>query len=342
MESVVILGGGVSGLSCLNALLDNGVDALLIEGGQIGSPKMCGEFLAPEVVSILGKWDIEPIIPITKAEFYCGRQKLSIAFPRAAGAMARCEVELKLAARARKLGGRIKENMPFSNVSPATNSSPYIIELTTREQIRANKVFFATGRFLKQPRQAPKYLGLKLHFKSNISIESLQMYSFAGAYLGIVPISKDEYNCAMLAKYSELPIELHFKELLRTQPKLQEIFKDQDISKLIKGVAPPFGLKKLPDWQGSYWIGDAYATLHPAIGSGFSHSIQSAVLAANSAKADTYKKINLISAKRFLFYARIMNYIFQRPKIFEFIIPILKRAPKISQIILRKIGYMSL
>ena len=120
MEKVVILGGGIAGLSCLNALLDIGVDALLIEGNTIGSPKMCGEFLAPTAVRLLQLWDIGPIVPIESAQFFSRQQQLSIPFPKQAGAIARSEVELQLAQRALKLGGRIKENTAIKKNIPKT------------------------------------------------------------------------------------------------------------------------------------------------------------------------------------------------------------------------------
>lgn len=80
LEEVVIIGGGVAGLSCLNALLDQGISALLIEGSTIGTPKMCGEFLAPIAAQQLQRWDVDPLIPIPHAAFYAGIRQLDIHF----------------------------------------------------------------------------------------------------------------------------------------------------------------------------------------------------------------------------------------------------------------------
>src|ERR1700722_17562931 len=98
MEEIVILGGGVAGLCCLNGFLDRGIYPLLIERGAIGSGKLCGEFLAPDAVELLEKWEIGPIQKLDEISFSAKGSKLSI--KRRAGAMARSVVELQLAERA--------------------------------------------------------------------------------------------------------------------------------------------------------------------------------------------------------------------------------------------------
>ena len=252
MEKVVILGAGISGLSCLNALLDYGVDALLIEGKQIGTPKMCGEFLAPEAVSLLEKWEIGPIVPIDKADFFAAGEHIQLSFPRLAGAMARSQVELKLAERARRLGGRILENTTVERNIPSTNQSPHIIELTSGGRIEADTVFFATGRFTgaSSHQGKPLYLGMKLHFKPRVTLSALKMYCFKNAYLGVVPISSDESNCALLIKrhhFREKSVTDYFEKIRSSHPDLKAIFAPEDIHhpSKIEGVAPFFWFKEI-------------------------------------------------------------------------------------------------
>ena len=69
LEKVIIIGGGVAGLSCLNGLLDQGQSPLLLEEKTIGLPKVCGEFLAPFASLQLQKWGIGPIQPIKEVCF---------------------------------------------------------------------------------------------------------------------------------------------------------------------------------------------------------------------------------------------------------------------------------
>lgn len=350
MEKVVILGAGISGLSCLNALLDYGVDALLIEGSQIGSPKMCGEFLAPEAVRLLEKWGIGPIVPIENAAFFVENKHIQLSFPRLAGAMARSAVELKLAERARNQGGRILENTSVVRNIPSTHQSPHIIELKSGESIEAETVFFATGRFMGTStyNRKPMYMGMKLHFKPKINPSTLNMYCFKKAYLGVVPISSEESNCAVLIRrgaFSKQSMTDYVQQLLSSQPTLKALFSNQEINNptRIEGVAPYFGLKKCPCWPRSYWIGDAFATLYPAVGSGFSHGIQSAILAVEcyqKKQGHNYHQYNLKKIKPILFYGKCINYLFRHPTLTKSLIPLLKNNPKIIDSILGKVGYL--
>lgn len=350
MEKVVILGGGIAGLSCLNALLDIGVDALLIEGSKIGSPKMCGEFLAPRAVSLLQRWGIGPIVAIESAQFIAGNKQLSIVFPKQAGAIARSDVELQLAQRALKLGGRIKENTAIKNTLPKTAQTPHVIELSSGETIEAHTVFFAIGKFGKLTGNAnkPVYAGMKLHFKPKHNPKSLQMYCFKDAYLGVVPISNNVSNSALLIKKSSLANESindYFQKLRSSQPMLNELFTGIDLDDLprIEGLAPNFKLKELPDWPDSYWIGDAFATLYPAIGSGFSHGIQSAKLAAQcyqQTQASDYNKRYLIDIKPKLLWGKYINKILQHPYLTASLMPLLQKKPNNLNFILNKIGYI--
>jgi flavin-dependent dehydrogenase len=131
VEKVVIVGGGIAGLSCLNALLDRGVSPLLLEGYTIGTPKMCGEFLAPQAVALLQNWDIGPLQEIQQASFFSKNKKFEVVFPKPAGAISRSEVELLLAKRAQKKEGRIREKALIQKIIPGTKSAPYIFHLAS-------------------------------------------------------------------------------------------------------------------------------------------------------------------------------------------------------------------
>ncbi len=159
METLVIIGGGVAGLSCLNAFLDKDISPLLIEASSIGSPKMCGEFLAPPAIDQLKQWDIGPLQVIRQARF----NAVQFSFPREAGAYSRHHAELELAARAKQHGGRMIEQSPIKTLIPATHRNPYLLHLVSGEIIEARDVIFATGQF-SQPFKKSNYVGLKPTF----------------------------------------------------------------------------------------------------------------------------------------------------------------------------------
>ena len=296
MEELIIVGGGVAGLGCLNALLDHNVSPLLLEGSAIGSPKMCGEFLAPPVIEPLKQWGIGPLQTIKQARFIGTNTAMQCSFPRPAGAYARHQAELELAVRARKLGGRILEQSPIKHITPPTKQSPYVLQLASGETLQARAVIFATGRF-SQSQGLSKYVGFKTHVSKIIEPETLLMFGFSGGYLGIVPVTSETSNLTCLVKrevveavgscHDFLEATLtRFSSLRATQsnPVIQgsalDCFASLEKTDWLEGPAPAFGMKTRPNWSSAYWIGDAFASVHPAIGYGFAHSVTSALLAA--------------------------------------------------------------
>ena len=144
MEKLVIVGGGVAGLSCLNALLDRDISPLLLEASMIGSPKMCGEFLAPPALPVLEQWGLGPLPKISQVRFFGGEKVVDLAFMRPAAAYERHQAEVALAAFAKKRGGRIREHAPIKIITPATSRTPYVLHLASGEIMQAEDVIFAT------------------------------------------------------------------------------------------------------------------------------------------------------------------------------------------------------
>ncbi|MFT6138825.1 MAG: flavin-dependent dehydrogenase [Psychromonas sp.] len=352
LEEVVIIGGGVAGLSCLNALLDQGISALLIEGAAIGAPKMCGEFLAPIAAQQLQFWDIDPLIPIPHAAFYAGTRQLDIHFRKPSAAISRSDVERKLAARARSLGGRIRENTYLEYTTAATESTPFYFKLSTGEIIEAKSAFFATGKLShnqEKTKIALPYFGFKLHFTHAENDHSLKMFSLDKAYLGIVPITETLSNCACLAKREAVDAatspEEYFRHLTQSHPVLKKTFTPLDFSTIdiLSGRAPAFTQKNPPNWPNSYWIGDTLASLYPAIGSGFAHSIDSAIQAVQSYLKQQPKlyRINYSkSIKTKVCLGSVFNAVLLQPKVGELALPLLKRSPKLVNFVLKKLDYV--
>lgn len=248
MEEVVIVGAGIAGLSCLNALVDAGVEALLLEAGTIGTPKICGEFLAPQAALQLEAWDIGPLQKISQIAIHAPPKKLLIDFQ--AAAMSRSQAELLLAKRAKARGAKILENAPIRSLHPA------LLELASGEKMVPRHLFIATGKLFCQPTTFP-YIGLKSHIPKEASHHCLEMHLFKGGYMGIVPISDTLTNVACLVKKS-VPVPEGM---------------------WLEAVVPEFGIRMLPNWPNSYFIGDACGSLPPACGGGFSHAIASSLLA---------------------------------------------------------------
>ena len=345
MESVVIIGGGIAGLSCLNALLDQGVSPLLLEAATIGTPKMCGEFIAPQTVDLLQNWGIDSIQPIQKIIFSAKNKKFNLTLQKSAGAIARNAVEHLLAERAREKGGRIRENSSIQKIIPATISNPiYTFYLPTGEEIHAKTAIFATGRIGQTTSIPPIYVGIKTHIKHILEPATLMMYSVKDAYFGIVPISQDTSNCACLVKREAVENSGSCHEFLYHLIKEHAHLSDLKFNELtwLEARTPEFGKKIIPEWPNAYWIGDAIASLHPAIGSGFAHGMTSAMMAVDyylQNNPSEYRKICLQGIHSKLQIGKWLHQLLLQPTLSFCMLPLLQFNPWISVLLQKKLGY---
>lgn len=306
LEEVVIVGGGIAGLACLNACLDRGISPLLVERGEIGSPKMCGEYLPPDVVCLLEKWELGPIQKLSGILITAKAKSLFI--QRNAGAMARSEIEMQLAKRAKQLGGRIVENSNACDIACKT-------------------LFLATGK--KDRKDYPyigfPYIGFKAHFSHTHFEPKLIMHCIPGGYFGVVPISESMSNITCLVKKQHAP------SFLAGQNR-EILWKECPV--------PEFGPNKGNYLPHVYPIGDAIGSLPPASGGGASHSLSSAISSVEyylkndplgyreASKAEFYKKYRM---------ARFLHFIMQRPKLADCVLRNL--PPMILNSILHRIGF---
>lgn len=349
MEELVIVGGGVAGLSCLNALLDRQISPLLLEASDIGSPKMCGEFLAPPVMAQLQKWNIGPAQKIKQAQFFGTTRSLRFSFPSEAGAYARHDAEIELAIRAKNSGGRIIEQSPIQNIIPATQNTPCILHLISGETIHARDVIFATGKFsqVKPLDKASEFVGFKTHISQLIRPDTLLMYSLPGAYLGIVPVTPETSNITCLARRDVIEKAGTCKKFLAsflplTGESIQHVDGDELWVDWLEGSAPAFGLKTRPNWAHTYWIGDAYASVHPAVGYGFAHSITSALMVVDyylKQDPDGYHRAlkHAMRPKRLM--GACMHYLLQKPKLCNTIFPVFGNNSWMSYQLLKLLDY---
>ena len=345
LERVIIIGGGVAGLSCLNGLLDQGQSPLLLEEKTIGLPKVCGEFLAPFASLQLQKWKIGPIQRINEACFLIKDKCCQITFPHPAGAFSRTAAELALAKRAYEKGGRIYEQSTIKKIDPPSNNSPYIIHLDSGEQLVTQTVIIATGKLNPQASKTVfPYQGFKIHVPHVLKAETLFMSHHPGAYFGIVPISAQVSNLTCLAQKKVIEQWGSCKEFFHHLTTINPLLKEIDMNSIswLEGKAPEFKVQNIPDWNNAFWIGDALASFYPAIGYGFAHSINSALWASHfylNADATQYNKFMKNEIKSKLRIGKLLHYSFMNPQLSNLLLTVNRKSPRFTQFLMNKAGY---
>ena len=345
MEKIVIIGGGVAGLSCLNALIDQGLSPLLLEEKTIGLPKVCGEFLAPLACSQLQKWGIGPIQRISKVCFLVNNRQTNLTFPNPAGAFSRTEAELGLAKRAHDRGGRILEKIRIKKINPSITHSPYVIDLESGEQILAQTLIIASGKLNPSASLMEfPYQGFKIHVPQVLQAETLFMSHYPGAYFGLVPINSEISNLTCLVQRKVVEqwgsCKTFFQHLIKVSPLLKEI--EINSIQWLEGKAPEFKAQVVPDWKNAFWIGDALASFYPAIGYGFAHSVNSAMIAAHfylHGDVPLYNKFIQKEIKHKLWIGKLLHHSFMHQTISGFLLSITRTNPGFAEFLMKKAGF---
>lgn len=286
---IVIIGGGVAGLCSAIELQKMGYQAHVIEAGNYPAHKVCGEFISSESVALLNTWNIDTI-PIHQASFHAGEKSFRMPFLNHAGGLSHYSLDPQLVKKALALGATVQTDTKVEAFAPKLSPVDYhLIHLSTGEVLKARIVIMATGRLPTLPRQpsqasfTAKYLGFKAHFNGIPINNSLEMFLGNGAYLGISPIEGGKVNIACLAQ-ADQSVDQVLDQISRENPKLREYLHSGTnlFGKWMETSVPDFGFRKVPDWQDTYFIGDACMTIPPACGGGVSLAITGGIKAARA------------------------------------------------------------
>lgn len=326
MRNIVIVGGGIAGLSALNRLIDLGISATLIESASYPSHKICGEFFSPESIPILTKWDVMPPIRIEKISIISDKDSFRFSLPLPACSESRFEFDIKLVNRAIKKGARILMNTKVVNIEEGN------ILLDNGERLPYTDLIMSTGRLFGST--APMYYGFKGHFEGIDLQEELEMYPFKGGYGGISSIGKGQVNVACLIAKAHNVLNDPLKSLFLLAPKLKKRLEKGSLilTDWMVGQIPKFGIKNPPVRKNTYFIGDAAGTISPATGLGLSLALTSGYMAAEFAKNGDYEGFKRDWTKRYAHvfrYGQALHYCFTHPMASRSILQLTKIFPQL-------------
>ena len=287
-SETVIIGGGFAGLAAARRLIELGIKPLIIEAGSYPAHKVCGEFFSPSSVPVLKGWGID-LIPIRQVRLQTHAQSLAFNLPFSSGALSHITLDTELASQITRLGGTIFTNTKVEKlIPPSDDEGIHKIILSSGEEIFAKHLLIAAGRLSSHSNIAPviRYVGFKTHF-SGIDLNStLEMFSFRGTYLGLVPIENGKANMACITTIKNFKRASSSKQfmqrLIESDPSLYRLISPGNnlFDNWLEAFVPEFGVRSPPNWPRTYWIGDAAATIPPASGNGLSLALASGLLAA--------------------------------------------------------------
>lgn len=289
-QNVVIVGGGLAGLTSAIHLSKFGIAVLVIEKNTYPKHKVCGEYVSNEVLPYLNYLGIDPFILGAKKidKFLLSSKKNSIIetqLPLGGFGFSRYALDDALAKKAIANGATILhdsvENIKFLD-------DLFEIETKSHANFKAKIVIGAYGKrsaidikldrdFIKN--EAP-FLAVKTHMKGNFPDDLVALHNFKGGYCGLSKVEDGSINVCYITNFKSFKkykdIEDFQKNVLYKNPNLKEIFENStDLFLKPLTISQISFADKSPVENHILMCGDTAGMIHPLCGNGMSMAIRS-------------------------------------------------------------------
>lgn len=294
---VIIVGGGLAGLTAAIHLASAGTKVALFEKESYPKHKVCGEYVSNEIkdyLTFLGvDWDaLMPMgIQRTQISIPSGKSVFAI-LPLGGMGMSRFELDQHLYQIALSLGVKFF----FETVTDIQFYQDYFKVYTPQnEEFHASVVLGAYGKrsgldftmkrsFLQE--KSP-WLGVKSHYHGDFPDDLVGLHHFEGGYCGVSKVNQNTLNICYLVAYHTFKrfknIEHFEKEVLYKNPFLKAILESsQSIFDKPLTISQISFESKTRIEQHVLMLGDAAGMIHPLCGNGMAMAIHSAKLASES------------------------------------------------------------
>lgn len=299
---VALVGAGVAGSSMAYILARRGWNVVLLDKEKYPRHKACGEFLSPEALSTLRRFDLEekvralnPAI-VAKVRIHWERGgSLEIPLPGQALGVSRYALDAMLQNAAQEAGACLITSCAVSKATPAAAGylldgmregdpvglfSRVVIDAGGRRSFHSNRATVASG--------SRTYVGIKSHYASLDRTPVVDLYFFRGGYVGISPVEEERLNVAALVRSSAFQslgasdaLARILDNACRHVPALKQRLTGVTPLPETRSATAPVWIRGTPcPWNEYPRVGDAVAVIPPFCGDGMSMALRSAELCA--------------------------------------------------------------
>jgi flavin-dependent dehydrogenase len=292
---VIIIGGGLAGLTSAIHLSKAGKHVLLFEKNTYPHHKVCGEYLSKEVIPYLKWLDVDPEVlkpvDISKLQVTTtGGLSCMLALPLGGIGVSRFALDNFLYEKAIAQGCTVVHD----TVSEVTFANDNFFVRTSSAQYSCKLVLGAYGKrssldhklsrgFIK--RKSP-WLAVKAHYKGRIPLDLVALHNFNGGYCGVSRVENDRVNICYLVNYKTFkayPSILQFQqEVLHKNKFLKGLFEGSNMSFETPITISQISFEhkeKVKDHI--LMIGDTAGLIHPLCGNGMGMAIHSAKICSS-------------------------------------------------------------
>jgi len=291
---VLIIGGGLAGLTGAIHLSKKGLKVTLIEKSDYPRHKVCGEYISNEILPYL-TWlgaDVSQLHPTKITEFEFSTQNGKTAktkLPLGGFGISRYALDDFLYQKAVANGCTIIKE----TVNDVSYSTDLFTVKTPNQTLSAKIVLGAFGKrsTLDQvlsrnfiSKKSP-WLAVKAHYSGDFPNDVVALHNFNGGYCGVSKVENDTINVCYLADYATFKkyknIEEYQQNVLYKNKQLKNVFENYNavFDKPLTISQISFD-KKQPVENHILMIGDTAGLIHPMCGNGMAMAIHSAKIAS--------------------------------------------------------------
>lgn len=290
---VVIIGGGLAGLTAGIHLSKSKLSVTIIEKSLYPRHKVCGEYISNEILPYL-EWldiDISELHPVRIDSFQLttlSGNSINANLPLGGFGVSRYNLDHFLYKKALLNGCKV-----LNEQVTAVSFSDEIFTITASDTVLSTKIVLgAYGKrsnvdlvlnrdFIKQ--KSP-WLAVKAHYKGNFPDNMVTLHNFSGGYCGVSKVENNIINICYLADYATFKkyknIEEYQKQVLYKNKNLKNVFENSTIAfdKPLTISQICFEEKTIIE-NHMLMIGDTAGLIHPLCGNGMAMAIHSAKIA---------------------------------------------------------------
>lgn len=325
-KNVIIVGGGLAGLTAALALSGFGHNVHVFETNTYPHHKVCGEYVSNEVLPYLKSLGVDLIdsggVPITNFEISTtSGKKAKTKLPLGGTGISRFLLDDILYRKAKSQGVLFS----FTKVTGISFKDNFFSVISNGVRYEAHVVLGAYGKrssldkSLKRDFSFKKHdwLAVKAHYSHpNFSNDLVALHNFEGGYGGLSKTETGAVNFCYLAHYGKFKkyndIDGFNKQVVAKNPHLNDFFQQSElIFERPLAIAQISFDKKAPVVNHILMCGDTAGLIHPLCGNGMAMAIHSAKLASeaiHSFLTDTKPNRNTLEKK----YTDTWNSVFKK------------------------------
>lgn len=290
-SDVVIIGGGLAGLTSAIHLSKSGLKVTLIEKNDYPKHKVCGEYISNEVLPYFQWLDLDITIlkpaHISKMEFSTATGKIiSGALPLGGFGVSRYELDNYLYHKAIEDGCQVIQET-VSDIQ--FTDDEFHVFTSDMIEFKSKIVLGAFGKRsnidLKLNRdfiqKNSTWLAVKAHYSGDFPHDLVGLHNFKGGYCGVSKVEMDKINICYLADYETFKLYKNIEEfqskIVCNNPHLKAIFENCKMlfEKPLTISQISFEKKEAVE-NHILMIGDTAGLIHPLCGNGMAMAIHSA------------------------------------------------------------------